>query len=127
MLQKILRRAKGGPTTGRFGFLRWPDQKVLDQVGPDMLAIAKPGVGKISQGCPGVLPLANALVSAGHGIDRRRQRQRFFVPLSVILCHQAQGFKVHRQASPPKSWFSAFSILSAFSWCPSGKRLAPGL
>ena len=113
--------AKGSPTPGTFGFLLWLDQRVLYQVWSDMLCVAIPGVGKISQGCPGVFSLANPLVGVRHGIDRCRQRWRFFVPVSVILCHEAQGFKFHGQASLPKSRFRAFSILSAFFCCPLGK------
>jgi hypothetical protein len=40
--------AKSSPTLGRFGFLLWLDQRVLDQVGSDVLGVAIPGVGKIS-------------------------------------------------------------------------------
>src|SRR6266566_6121777 len=79
--------AKGSPTLGIFGFLSWLDQRVLYQVGSDMLCVAIPGVGKISQGCPGVFSLANSLVGVSHGIARCRQRWRFFMPISVILCH----------------------------------------
>src|SRR5215469_7332876 len=113
--------AKGSPTLGRFGFLLWLDQRVLDQVGSDMLGVAIPGVGKISQGCPGVFSLANPLVGVGHGIDGCRQRWRFFVPVSVILCHYAQSFKIHAHPSLPKSRLRAFSILSTFFCCPPGK------
>lgn len=109
------RGAKSSPTLGTFGFLLWLDQRVLYQVGPDMLCIAIPRVGKISQGCPGVFSLANPLIGVHHGIDRYRQRWPFFVPVSVILCHEAQGFKFHGQPSLPKSWFRAFSIRIAHS------------
>src|SRR6266700_7131836 len=66
--------AKGSPTPGTFGFLLWLDQRFLDQVGSDMLCVAIPGVGKISQGCPGVFSLANPLISVGHRIDGCGQR-----------------------------------------------------
>jgi hypothetical protein len=46
---------------------------------------------------------------------------RFSVPISVILCHESQSFKLHSQASLPKSRSRAFSMLSAFFCCPSGK------
>src|SRR2546423_10534384 len=46
--------AKSSPTLGTFGFLLWLDQRFLYQVGAAMLCVAIPGVGKISQGCPGV-------------------------------------------------------------------------
>ncbi len=75
-----------------------------------MLCITIPGIGKISQGRPGIFFLANPLVGICHSIDRCRQRWWFFMPVSVILCHQAQDFKFHGWASLPKSWFRAFSI-----------------
>src|SRR5258708_5775110 len=109
---------KSSPTLGTFGFLLWLDQRFLYQVGSDMFCVAIPGVGKISQGCPGIFSLANPLVGVRHGIDYCRQRWRFFVPVSVILCHEPQGFKFHGQPSLPKSRFRAFSILSAFFCCP---------
>ena len=60
-LTQVLDRggAKSSPTPGIFGFLLWLDQRVLDQVGADMLGVAIPGVGEISQGCPGVFSLAS--------------------------------------------------------------------
>src|SRR6266568_3479981 len=107
--------AKSSPTLGTFGFLLWLDQGFPYQVGSDMLCVAIPGVGKISQGCPGVFSLANPLIGVRHGIDYCRERLRFFVPISVILCHEAQGFKFHGQPSLPKSRFSAFSLRIAHS------------
>src|SRR5712691_3310763 len=59
--------------------------------------------GKSSQGRPGVFSLANPLIGVRHGIDYCRERWRFFVPISVILCHEAQGFKFHGKTSLPKS------------------------
>src|SRR5260221_6396433 len=113
--------AESPPMAGLFGFLLRPSQRIFDQVGTDVLGVAIPGVGKISQGCPGVFSLANPLVSVDHGIDGCRKRGGFFVPVSIILCHYAQGFKFHGQPSLPKSRFRAFSILSAFFCCPLGK------
>ena len=113
--------AKSSPTLGAFGFLLWLDQRFLYQIGSVMLCVAIPGVGKISQGCPGIYSLTNALVGARHGIERGGERWRFSVPISVILCHEPQGFKIHGQASLPKSRSRAFSMLSAFFCCPSGK------
>src|SRR5438876_6963489 len=65
--------AKSSPTLDTFGFLLWPDQGFLYQVGSDMLCVAIPGVGKISQCCPGVFSLANPLVGVRHGIDCCRE------------------------------------------------------
>ncbi len=113
--------AKSGPPPGTFGFLLWLDQRVLYQVGSDMLGVAIPGVGKISQGCPGVFSLADPLIGVRYGIDRCRERWRFSEPVGVILCHEPQGFKLHGQASLPKSRSRAFSMFSAFFCCPSGK------
>ena len=113
--------AKSGPTPGTFGFLLWLDQRILYQVGSDMPGLAIPGVGKISQGCPGVFSLPNPFVGVGHGIDRCREWWRLSVPVSIILSHKLQGFKLHNQPSLPKSWFRAFSIRSAFFCCPLGK------
>src|SRR5437763_12588598 len=90
------------------GFLLWLYQGFPYQVGSDMLCVAIPGVGKISQCCPGVFSLANPLVGVRHAIDRCRKRWRFFVPVSVILCHEAQGFKFHGQPSLPKSRFTVY-------------------
>src|SRR5215471_6930455 len=113
--------AKSCPAPGIFRFLLWLDQRVLDQVGSDMLGVAIPGVGKISQGCPGVFSLADPSIGVRHSIDLRRERWRFSVPVGVVLCHEPQGFKLHGQASLPKSRSSAFSMLSACFCCPSGK------
>src|SRR5690242_6750826 len=89
-LTKVFDRcgAKSSPTLGPFGFLLWLAQRFLYQVRSDMLCVAIPGVGKISQGCPGIFSLANPLVSVRHGIDRCRQWGWFFMPVGVILCHQ---------------------------------------
>src|SRR6266496_3776415 len=70
---------------------------------------------KSSPGRPGIFSLANPLIGVRHGIDYCRERLRFFVPISVILCHEAQGFKFHGQPSLPKSRFSAFSLRIAHS------------
>src|SRR5260370_4631107 len=83
--------AKSSPTLGTFGFLLWLDQRFLYQVGSDMLCIAIPGVGKISQGCPGVFSLANPLVGECHGIVSCRERCRYVWQVRVILCHYGTG------------------------------------
>src|SRR6266568_1202473 len=100
--------AKSSPTLGIFGFLLWLDQRVPYQVRSDMLGVAIPGVGKISQSCPGVFSLAHPLIGVRHGIYRWRERWRFFMSISVILCHEPQGFKFHGQPSLPKSRFRVF-------------------
>src|SRR5260370_32523223 len=75
--------AKSSPTLGIFGFLLWLEQRVLDQVGSDMLGVAIPGVRKISQDGPGGFPLADSLESPYYRIDRGRWRWRVLRPISV--------------------------------------------
>src|SRR2546425_5829807 len=112
---------EGSPAASMFSFLLWLGQRLFYQFRTDMLCAAIPGIRKIPQGCPGVFSPANPLVGGGHGIDCCRERWRFFVSVSVILRHHAQGFKFHGQPFLPKSRFKAFPILSAFFCCPAGK------
>ncbi len=99
---------EGSPAASMFSFLLWPGQRLFYQFRTDMLGVAIPGVRKISQGCPGVFSLANALVGIDHGIDSCRERWWFFVPVSVILRHHAEGFKFHGQPLLPKAGSKRF-------------------
>jgi hypothetical protein len=122
---KILDRSssESPPVAGVFGFPLRPAQRSFDQVGTDVLGIAISGVRKISKGCPGVFSLADALIGVCHSIDGCRKRLWFFVPVSIILCHQSKYLKRHAYPRfPSKSQRRACSMLSAFFCCPAGKR-----
>src|SRR5258708_22262688 len=124
-LTQILDRgsAESPPMAGPFGFPLWPGQRIFDQVWTDVLGVAIPGIGKISQGSPGVFSLADALVGVGHGIDGARKGWWFFVLVSILLCHQAKYLKRHAYPRfPSKSQRRACSMLSAYFSCPLGNR-----
>src|SRR5258707_15639131 len=65
--------AKSSPTLGIFGLLFWPCQWLLDQLKADMSGVTIPGVGKISQGRPGIFSLTDSLVGIRHSIDDGRE------------------------------------------------------
>src|SRR6266704_3067264 len=68
-------------------------------------------------------PVAGSLVGVGHGIDGRRKRLWFFVPVSILLCHHAQYLKRHAYPRfPSKSQRRACSMLSAYFSRPPGNR-----
>src|ERR1700680_1170968 len=124
-LTQVLDRssAESPPMAGPFSFLLRPGQRIFDQVWTDVLGVAIPGIRKISQGGPGVFSLADALVGVGHAIDGGRKGLWFFVPVSILLCHQAKCLKRHCYPRfPSKSQRRVYSMLSAYFSCPLGNR-----
>src|SRR5947209_14546500 len=99
-----------------FGFPLRPGQRIFDQVWTEVPGVAIPGIGKISQGSPGVLSLTDALVGTGHSIDGGGRGLWFFVRFGIPWCLRAKYLKGHPLPSFPfkeqgKSMLDALVVL----------------